>query len=136
MSTLKNVVRVEVCEASSLGCVLYPAHGVCHLPEDVSFREISIKVPASMEISDKIESKVRIFTSKLSFKSAEQLPADDYALAFRATTADGERYLLGRWHRPFPVLLRTENMPSSYTDSSLISYVATWTDVVAALKIV
>ncbi len=35
-----------------------------------------------------------------------------------------------------PVLTRTENLPSSHTESSLITYTATWTDVIRPLQII
>lgn len=136
MAYIKNIIKIEVTEAENLKSVIFPARHLCILPQDVEFRQIQVKNPSSCEISDKIESKVRIFTSKLTFKSCEQIDSDGIPLAYRITTADGCRYLIGRDHRPFPVLTRSELMPSSHSDSSLITYTVTWSDVIKPLQII
>lgn len=136
MAYIKNIIKIEAAEAEKLKSVIFPARHLCILPQDVEFRQIQCKNPSSCEISDKVESKVRIFTSKLTFKSCEQINSDDIPLAYRVTTADGCRYLIGRDHRPFPILTRSELMPSSHTDSSLITYTVTWSDVIKPLQII
>lgn len=136
MSYIKNITKVEVIEADALKSVIFPATNLCILSAQMVFKQIQAKSPSSCEITDKVESKVRIFTTKLTFRSTEQINSTGYPLAFRVTTADGCQYLIGRDHQPFPVLTRTENMPSSHTDSSLITYTATWSDVVKPLQII
>ncbi len=134
MAYIKNIIKVEVVNAEDLSAVVFPARHLCIIPSDVTFTQISAKSPSSCEITDKIESKVHIFNSKLTFKTCEQIDVGAKPLAFRVTTVDGNRYLIGRSHRPFPVLARTENMPSSFTDTSLITYTVTWSDVVKPLQ--
>lgn len=136
MAYIKNIIKVEVTEASNLKAVTFPVRSLCIIPSDTEFRQISTKSPSSCEITDKIESKVRIFNSKLTFKSCEQIDNDGAPLAYRLTTADGFRYLIGRDRQPFPVLTRTENMPSSLTETSLITYTVTWNDIVKPLQII
>lgn len=136
MSYIKNIIKIEVAKAKELRAISFPAKELVIVPNDVEFRQIPCKSTSSCEITDKVESKVRIFTSKLTFKSSEQIDGGGQPLAYRVTTADGCQYLIGFTHRPFPVLTRTENMPSSMTDSSLITYTVTWTDVVKPLQIV
>ena len=136
MAYIKNILKVEVTEASNLKDVTFPARNLCIIPSDTEFRQISAKSPSSCEITDKVESKVRIFTSKLTFKSCEQIDDDGSPLAYRVTTADGISYLIGRDHQPFPVLTRTENMPSSLTETSLVTYTVTWNDILKPLQII
>lgn len=136
MLYIKNIIKVEVTEAENLKSLVFPARHLCILPQGVEFRQIKCKTPSACEITDKVESKVRIFTTKLTIKTAEQIDCDGSPLAYRVTTADGCRYLIGRDHRPFPVVTRTENYPGSFTDTSLIAYVITWTDAIKALKII
>ncbi len=134
MAYIKNIIKIEVVRAEDLSTVVFPARHLCIIPSDVAFQQIQAKSPSSCEITDKIESKVRIFTAKLTFKSCEQIDSEAHPLAYRVTTADGCRYLIGRSHRPFPVLTRTENMPSSMTDTSLITYTVQWSDTVKPLQ--
>lgn len=134
MSYIKNIIKIEVVRADDLKAVIFPAKHLCIIPSSAIFQQIKCKTPSSCEITDKIESKVRIFTSKLTFKSSEQIDCEVHPLAYRVTTADGCRYLIGRSHRPFPVVTRTESMPGSMTDSSLITYTVTWSDVVKPLQ--
>ena len=136
MSYIKNIIKIEVVRADDLKAVIFPAKHLCIIPSSAVFQQIKCKIPSSCEITDKIESKVRIFTSKLTFKSREQIDAEVHPLAYKITTADGCAFLLGRDQRPYPVLTRTENMPSSHTDSSLITYTVTWSDVIAPLQII
>lgn len=136
MAYIKNIIKVELTEAKNLKGLIYPERDKCIIPSDIIFRLIQCKNPSSCEITDKVESKVRIFTSKLTFKSCEQIDPNYRPLAFRITTADGIRYLMGCDRRPYPVLTRTENLPSSHTESSLITYTATWTDVIRPLQII
>lgn len=136
MAYIKNIIKVEVTEASNLKAVTFPARNLCIVPSCTEFRQISTKSPSSCEITDKVESKVRIFTTKLTFKSCEQLDDNGTPWAYRITTADGVRYLIGCDHRPFPVLTRTENMPNSFTETSLIAYTVTWSDVIKPLQII
>lgn len=136
MAYIKNIIKVEITEAENLKGMAFPSLHTCILPSDASFRQIACKNPSSCEITDKVESKVRIFTSKLTFRSYEQIAPGGKQLAYRVTTADGCRYLIGNEHRPFPVLTRTENMPGSHTDSSLITYVVTWTGILKPLQII
>lgn len=135
MSYLKNIIKIEITEADTLGGVTYPAPHLCIMPHDVEFRQIQVKNPSGCEITDKVESKVRIFTTKLTFKTCEQLMGNGSPLAYKLTAADGTCYLMGSDHRPFPVLTRSENMPSSFTETSLITYTVTWSDVVKPLQI-
>ena len=136
MAYIKNIIKIEMTEAENLKSVVFPMDQRCIVPSAANFRSIQCKVPSSCEISDKVESKVRIFTSKLTFKSCEQIDPNYRPLAFRITTADGIRYLMGCDRRPYSVLTRTENLPSSHTESSLITYTATWTDVIRPLQII
>lgn len=101
MAYIKNIIKIEAAEAEKLKSVIFPARHLCILPQDVEFRQIQCKNPSSCEISDKVESKVRIFTSKLTFKSCEQINSDDIPLAYRVTTADGSP--IPHRARPSPV---------------------------------
>lgn len=136
MQHIRNIVRIAATEASNLSAILYPAPGICHIPANVEFTPIGCKSPSSLEITDKVESKVRIFTAKLSFKSADDLADGGKPLAYMVTTAMGERYLIGGYQRPYPVITRSEVMPSSLTDTSLIAYSVSWQGVVKPLRVV
>lgn len=136
MVHIKNIIKIEITDADNIKSMLTPAAGICILPQDAEFREIKCKHPSSCEITDKVESKIRIFTTKLTFKSCEQMNHDGSPAAYRITTADGSRYIIGHYYRPFPVVTQSETMPSSHTDSSLISYTVAWTDVVKPLLII
>lgn len=136
MAYIKNIIKVELTEAKNLEGLIYPERDKCIIPSDISFRLIQCKNPSSCEITDKIESKVRIFTSKLTFKSCEQLKPSWGQFAYRITTADGCQYLIGRNHRPYPVISISETMPSSRTESSITTYTVTLSDIIKPLQII
>lgn len=136
MAYIKNIIKVELIEAENLAGLVYPERDKCIIPPGVSFRQIPCKNPSSCEITDKIESKVRIFTSKLTFKSCEQINPTWRQFAYRITTADGCQYLIGRDHRPYPALGISETMPSSRTESSITTYTVTLSDIIKPLQII
>lgn len=86
MAYIKNIIKVEITEAENLKGMAFPSLHTCILPSDASFRQIACKNPSSCEITDKVESKVRIFTFKLTFRSCEQIAPGGKQLAYRVTT--------------------------------------------------
>ena len=100
---LNNVIKVEKIVASNLLAERIPLNKVREESSNV-WTEIKIFAPASVEDATKVANKVDIHEVKmvLRLQPCEDLNPGVYA--FRLTTADGKRYMLGMNERPYPVI--------------------------------
>lgn len=94
----------------------------------VDWVPVSIKVPASLTVSDKDEGKNTIYTYTLKFLTCEDMKERRH-LAFRVALTDGSYILLGTGDRPFCKVTVTDNMPSAVTENQqrevTVTYVTT-----------
>lgn len=126
MTCLKNITRVEYIETSNLGPLTHIAETSVKLFGTPSFVDANITGLASVEITDKLDNKSRIYTSKLIFKTKDRIKFYHKHLVYRVTTADGNMFLIGDVERPFTVTTIDEVFPSSMTESGLIAYTVTY----------
>lgn len=77
------------------------------------FDELDTIGLSSVESSDKIDNKVRVYTSKLVSFLPERIKAGNKKLCFRVTTVSGERFLIGTDKAPYPVVTFNETYPNS-----------------------
>lgn len=126
MVTLRNIIKVESILCKNLSSLKQTAQFAVKFLSTYEFTEINIKKPASCEITDVIENKVRVFTNKLIFKTCEDLPQDYENFAFRLTTAEGNEYLLGNAGRPYPIITTSEPLPEKESETSLKTVTVTW----------
>lgn len=77
------------------------------------FSDLNTVGLSPVEMSDKIENKVRIYTSKLTALLPERFEVGNRKLCFRVTAVSGEQYLIGTDKRPFPIVTFNENYPNS-----------------------
>ena len=126
MNTPRNIIAIDRVPASSL--LGYQRTGVKSVKVDNNtlWQSLSVKVPARLTISDKIDNGVRIYTAQLVFRSCEEL-TDLARWAYRCKTADGKFYLIGTDERPYPVGTVTTNHPDNMTDNQLSEVTVNYT---------
>lgn len=131
---IKNIVKVErLTPIGRLSGMRVLPQDFAVLPSGAVFTNVNIKIPAGCETTDKMDNGERIWTTKLTFLSCDDL--DDATAVWRITTTDGRHYLVGKYGRPHPVMTRKINMPDSFTNSSLVEYTVTWKDVFKPLTL-
>lgn len=112
-SILKHIKKVELIEAKHLVNSAIINNNAILLQIYRPFSKLETVGLSSVEISDKIENKVRIYTSKLTALLPETFEVGNRKLCFRVTTVSGEQFLIGTDKRPFPVVTFSENYPNS-----------------------
>lgn len=74
---------------------------------------------ASLESADELQQSARIFTHKLACTIPARITLPECPLAWRVTSADGTRYLLGSYDKPFPVWSQTDKFPDRTSDKTV-----------------
>lgn len=126
MNSPRNVIAIDRTLVTSI--VGFQHTGVYSVKLDAAtpWQSLSIKVPARLTISDKIDDGVRLFSAQLVFRTCEDYN-DGGRWAYRCETADGRKYLIGSDVRPYPVSTVTKNLPDNMTDNQLDEVTVNWT---------
>lgn len=88
---------------------------------------------SAVESSDKIENKVRIYSSKLTALIPERLEIGNKKMCFRVTTVSGEQFLIGTDQRPFPIVTFSENYPNSVSTKCGCTMTVTYSNTIPML---
>lgn len=92
---------------------------------NAEWKQIKIKTPASLIITDKEENKNTLYSAQLKFLTCEEF-IDKDRYVWRVTLADGTAYLLGTDERPFATMSAQINMPDNFKDNQLIEVTVTY----------
>lgn len=131
---IQNIKKVECIEAYHLQHSDIIADRGVWLNVFQQFSPISTVGLSSVEISDKIENKQRIFTTKLTmFRTTKLLGAKK--LCFRVTTVTGSSFLIGCADKPYPVIQNEETFPSAAGGKSGVTVTVTLTSLIPMLAI-
>ena len=132
---IQNIKKVECIEAYHLQHSDIIADRGVWLNVFQQLSPISTVGLSSVEISDKIDSKQRIFTTKLTmFRTTKLLPGAK-KLCFRVTTVTGSSFLIGCADKPYPVIQNEETFPSAAGGKSGVTVTVTLTSLIPMLAI-
>ena len=127
MQCLKIVISVERTKCKNLSGVKFISPTKVKVPSDVNWQAITVRAHPSLTIADKIDDKVRMFTSTLKFSTADDMTNRD-KFAYRVKLTDGTYRLIGTYERPYPITLAQENMPEKETDNQMTDVTVTYTN--------
>lgn len=132
---LHNIKKVEMIETYHLThCDIIPSRGIyMNVPQ--FFDEINTIGLSSVEVSDKIENKTRLFTTKLSFFTENKLLPGNKKYAFRVTDIQDNKYMIGTSCKPFTIITNTDSYPSIDTGKSGNTVTVTYISTVPMLKV-
>lgn len=97
------------------------------------FDELDTIGLSSVESSDKIVDKVRIYTSKLTTLLPQRINVGNRKLCFRVTTVSGEQFLIGTDKSPYPLVSFNENYPKSPSTQCGCTMTVTYSSVLPML---
>lgn len=97
------------------------------LSDDLDWEKVTFKRPAKLEITEKVDDKVRTYTHKLTYGTCEEDIDTDTIYAYLVTDIDGRKRLLGIPSRPYPIVTVSEVHPDSYSTSTLNEVSVSWT---------
>lgn len=133
-SLLKQIKKVEMIEAKYLvNSTIIGNYGII-LDFYRPFDNLSAIGLSSVENSDKIESKVRIYTSKLIALLPNQIKVGNKKLCFRVTTVSGEQFLIGTDKSPYPIVSFTETYPNSPSGKCGCTMTVTYSNTIPMLS--
>ena len=135
MNELHYINQVEYCEAKELASMVVVKKKYVLVPTPDVFIKLEIVGLASVEIADKIENKVRLFTSKLAVFLPDRLEVGNRKLCFRLRSITGEYFILGSASRPYALLSFTDSRPDSPSSKCGSTMIATLTDTVPMLSV-
>lgn len=133
-----HINRIECCAASLLDGLLVIQSASSAIPPNlIPWREIPIAVLATLEVTEEVDSGVRLFQSKLTATLCGQRAAlPDGPLAFRLTSVSGYTYLLGTHRHPYPLTAQEVRLPSSPAEPSIVTLTVSLSDEFGLLRIV
>ncbi|MBR3897495.1 MAG: hypothetical protein IKJ42_10905 [Bacteroidaceae bacterium] len=91
---------------------------------------------SKMELSDKIENKVRMYTTKLTCHLLEECQVGNRKLVFLAVTVLGKEFLVGTSDRPYPIVTQKRMMPDAPSGVSDTEMTVTFTSTHPALTVI
>lgn len=136
MSKLVHVNRIEMVSVDSLASMRIVSDTSCRVPVGITFTEICINELVGVTIDDDIENNQKIFTTTAVFATSNKKPLTDRRLAFRLTSVDGKKYMIGTYGRPFPIIKERNQFPEKPADSSLKTVTVTWKATLPMLRII
>lgn len=125
MNMIKYINKVEMIDAGHLVASSFFSKGV-KLEDELDFVPLCIVGLATFEISEKVESKERVFHHSLKAKLPERIEVGNRKLCFRLTAVDGTKYMVGSGVRPFPMVNQMDSHPSETTSSCAVMLEISW----------
>lgn len=130
-----HIKTVEKCLVSRMESSEQVLNNGILLKENLEFDKIDIIGMASIEVTDKIDNKQKVFTTKLVFKTVSRPELDYDHFCYRLTTVMGKRYIMGTKERPYTVFTTTENYPGSASDKAGCTCTVTYTNLFPLLTV-
>lgn len=96
------------------------------IPGSDKWPKVKCQKPAKLEITDKLEDGVRLYTHKLTLR----LPDDDLdtsvPYAYLVTDLESNKYLIGVGDRPYTIINMSDIHPDSLGSSTFVEAVIQW----------
>lgn len=126
MSKLVHVNKIEFTSAALLVPMRMASATSCRFSSAVAFTEINIEDLVDVIIEDEYENNQRVYTTTASFRTCSKSVVLGRKLAFRLTSVDGKRFMIGSRTRPYPIIRVKDPFPGRPTDDTLKTVTVTW----------
>lgn len=136
MSKLVHVVQVEMAKTESLTSMIVIDNKSCRFKIDVFFEKCDIRELAGVTIEDTYENNQKVYTTTVTFQTCDKLPMNARHMAFRLTSLDGKRYMVGTGARPYPIIKERNLYPEKPADSQMKVVTVTWKSLMPMLLII
>lgn len=136
MSNLVHVNKIEMVPSESIPTLKVISGTECCVSSDIQFQELCIREFVGVTVEDSYENNQKVYTTTCKFQTKDKKPLGMRRLAFRLTSIDGKRYMVGTGKRPYPVVKEQNAFPEKATDSQLKTVTITWKSLYPMLRIV
>ena len=126
MSKLVHINKIELASSESLSMLVVIDESTCRFKSSAAFTEININELVGVTVEDELVNNQRVYTTTATFKSCSKIPMEARRKAFRLTSVDGQRFMIGTNARPYPIIKENNPFPEKPTDSSLKTVTITW----------
>ncbi len=126
MKRLSFITKVQRVPVSELPFETLTCNKTFSIPGSGKWPKVKCQKPAKLEITDKLEDGVRLYTHKLTLR----LPDDDLdtsvPYAYLVTDLESNKYLIGVGDRPYPIINMSDIHPDSLGSSTFVEAVIQW----------
>lgn len=132
---LVSIKMVEQCPASFMQSTVRIFNQGIFLKTNTRFEKVDIIGLASVEVTDKIENKQRLYTTKLVFKTLHDPDFHKEQSCYRLTSVTGKQYILGTKERPYTLFNSVGVIPNSPEDKTGCTCTVTYTNLFSLLSV-
>lgn len=125
MQDIIHIIKAESAPCSSLQSLTELPDHCCRLPQNVNFTDINIVELADLKVEAEPENGTIVRAATLSFQVRSDASVPERRAAFRLTGADGRRFILGSYARPYPIIKSSTPFPGRADGSRLRSFTVT-----------
>jgi hypothetical protein len=136
MSKLVHVNKIEMLRCEDLIPMIVLSDTTCRFSREPFFTFMDIHELVGVTVEDSYENNQKVFTTTATFATCCKKPLTDRRMAFRLTSVDGKRYMIGTNSRPYPIIRQNNTFPDKPADSMLKSVTITWKAMTPMLLIV
>lgn len=126
MKRLSFITKVQRVPVSELPFETLTCNKTFSITGSDKWPKVKCQRPAKLEITDKLEDGVRLYTHKLTLR----LPDDDLdtsvPYAYLVTDLESNKYLIGVGDRPYPIINMSDIHPDSLGSSTFVEAVIQW----------
>ena len=116
--SLKLINSLDYTSCLNLNGMMRSGLTSVRLPDGIVWKNICIKTPAQLIVSEKYEDNVKIYTATLKVLTLDNFPTDG-KYVFRIHLTDGNYLIMGSNDRPYPMVTKHKDFPYSIKDSQL-----------------
>lgn len=136
MLNLVHAIKVEFVPSEKLSGKLHLIGNQCRFKSSVSFTEIPIEGLVEVSQEKTVENNEKVFTTTARFETCRRDIDALRRVAFRLTSANGRKYMLGTFSRPYALIEETTPFPGKPSDTTLKNFKVTWKGPLPLLPIV
>lgn len=134
MKRLSFITKVQRIPVSELPFETLTCNKTFSIPGSDKWPKVKCQKPAKLEITDKLEDGVRLYTHKLTLRLPDDLDTS-VPYAYLVTDLESNKYLIGVGDRPYPIINMSDIHPDSLGSSTFIEATIQWTYTRKAPKI-
>lgn len=135
MKRLSFITKVQRVPVSELPFETLTCNKTFSVPGSAKWPKVKCQKPAKLEITDKLEDGVRLYTHKLTLRLSDDDLDTSVPYAYLVTDLESNKYLIGVGDRPYPIINMSDIHPDSLGSSTFIEATIQWTYTRKAPKI-
>ena len=130
-----HINKIEMSPVDTLSAMEVVSESSCRFSSAVTFSGIDISELVGVTVEDDYNNNQKVFTTKATFKTCSKLQPAGRRMAFRVTSVDGKRFMIGSHARPYPIISEKNPYPERPTDAVLKTVTITWKSMLPMLLI-